>query len=650
MKYSFLFFLLSSQAAICPLSAQQADWVSLATSEVELNDVTAQRIYVSDVNNDHYPDVVVISGPAYIGTQDNLQVYLNIPAASSSGSNGRMFANVTETSGINASPSASEGNSLSLGTTVAALADVNNDGNVDVVRGNYYGSSLSSYTDHGDRCEVLLGDGTGRFTLVPDNGLRELGLINPVGFSFLDYDKDGKLDLFIARWFHDYGQNQWSAGILMKGNGDGTFTNMSVSAGITQQEPMFGSCVVDWNNDGWPDIATAPYCRTNGQLWKNNGNGTFTNVATQTGYNARYMNGDNGQTLCMWGSMPEDFDNDGDMDFFFSLVHGGNDAGEGHSTIVTNGGGSADYRLDWALDRISRKPPMSSHNGDYDGSWLDIDNDGLVDLAMTQGHYQPATDRLYVFHQQPDHTFPDATGALGLVIPEARNVHQLEAVDYDLDGDDDILFCKNDHPRTLHLVRNDIGHTKSWTAVRLTAPSGVNRDCIGARIVVYAGSLVRTREVYAGRGNGAGQQPLALVFGLDDRTTIDSVRVHWPDAAATVTTVRNPPVNRYLEITGNGLTVPQTEQIQPEIRLKVYPNPADKFILVQLEGKKDDKPSSVMVYDLTGRQIAGQEYVSGDEVAYFSIDNIPAGCYLVRVTTQRGATLSKSFIKGYSIK
>jgi len=617
------------------LHGQDAGWVSLATTEAKLDTFPTRRIYIADINNDQYPDIVTIRGVGDVGTEDNLRVYLNVAAAGSSGGS-RIFVDMTAASGANASP----GGGISRGTSLAALADVNNDGNIDLVRGNYYGASQSTYTDYGDRCEVLLGDGTGHFTLVPGNGLHELGLVNPMGFSFLDYDKDGSIDLFVAPWFREYDANIWQTGYLMKGNGDGTFVNVTSAAGINRQEPMFGACAVDWNNDGWADIATAPYCRTGGQLWKNNGDGTFTDMAAQAGYNARYMQGDNGQNLCMWGSMPEDYDNDGDMDFFFSLVHGGNDAGEGHSAIVTNKGAAGGYGLLWSMGRITWKSPQSSHHGDYDASWFDLDNDGLEDIVMTQGHYMPPTDRLFVFRQDQGHAFTDITQALGLLAPEMKDGHMTEVFDYDLDGDDDILFCQVG-TRNLRLIRNDIGHTRNWTAVRLSAPPGVNRDCIGARIYVWSGGVKRMREVYAGRGNAAGQQPYAMIFGLGSNTVIDSVRVAWPDAGNTVTTVVRPPVNRYLEITGSGLMVKDAEAKDRNISLKLYPNPTHDFILVQLSD--NTIISAAEIYDLTGRKI--KDFIPRQAAAYCPVKELPAGVYILKAAVAAGKVYTGSFVK-----
>ena len=630
--------LIACMAAACLLQAQTPGRMSVNTSRVGLDSVTAFCLYVADINNDHYPDIVTVDGSWSVTAESPLRIYLNVQDTSGGNAGGRMFADITASSGVNAKP----GGGVSRGTLVAALADVNNDGNVDLVRGNYY-HRLNGFTDMGDRCEVLLGDGQGHFILVPRNGLHELGLVNTMGFSFLDYNKDGNIDLFIAPWFKDYDADIWDMGRLMRGNGDGTFTDVTAQAGIDRQEPMYGSSVVDWNNDRWPDIATAPYCRTGGQLWKNNGDGTFTNVAGSVGYNAQYMQGDNGQNLCMWGNVPEDYDNDGDMDFFFNLVHGGTGSNEGRSTVVRNSGASGGYRLTADRSLVTRNMPQSSHLGDYDASWLDLDNDGLADLVMTQGHYGPATDRLYVFRQDDDHHLADITESLGLLGAEQFDLHRVEAMDYDLDGDDDILYCRNGGTRRVHLIENSMSRDNSWTGISLRAPAGVNRSCIGARVEVWSGGVRRMREVYAGRGNGAGQQPFAMLFGLGSTAGIDSVKVAWPDAAGTVTHVMHPPVNRYLEITGTGLAVRDPREAQEGL-LQMYPNPAKDYILVTCGN--DTVRGTFEVYDVLGRKMPGEgcpRYMRG--TCYYAVKDLVPGQYIMRVTTKDGKSFSRVFVK-----
>src|SRR5690606_7181173 len=106
-------------------------------------------------------------------------------------------------------------------------------------------------------------------------------------------------------------------------------------------EPDYSASVMDYNNDCYPDIFTAPYCRTGGKVFRNDGNGHFTNVADEVGYDLYKMG--NGQHACTFTTTPEDVNNDGYMDLFISEVHGGNAAGEFHSTIAINKGPDHNY-------------------------------------------------------------------------------------------------------------------------------------------------------------------------------------------------------------------------------------------------------------------------------------------------------------------
>ncbi len=630
------------------LNAQSSSWLEIVTTSKGLDSFRSFAPFVADINNDNYPDIISVEGAWSAVAVNNLRVYLNIQDTQSTNPNDRLFIDITTQSGINAKP----GGGDSRGRLAVALADINNDGNIDLVKGSYY-HRLSTYIDSGDRCEVMLGDGMGNFTLVPGNGLHELGLVNTMGFSFLDYDKDGNIDLFIARWFEDYDRNTTSAGILMKGNGDGTFTNVSQQAGITQREPMYGCGVVDWNNDGWPDIATAPYCRTGGQLWKNNGDGTFTNVAAEVNYNAHYMQGDNGQNLCMWSSVPADFDNDGDMDFFFSLVHGGLDANEGRSTIFVNEGAANSYKLSPNRDLTPRATPRSTHLGDYDASWFDLDNDGLEDIVMMQGQYMPSTDRIYIFHQQPGHTFKDITPTLQLINDTTKDVHLTEVFDYDLDGDDDILFCRNGQPRTLNIIENKKGQDNHWIGIQLIAPEGVNKSSIGARIYLWSNGVQRMREVYAGRGNGSGQQPFALLFGLGESNIVDSIKVYWPDVNQSVTSLTHPDVDRYVtigpEVNGNGGYTDPVRIVkrdkERQINLKIYPNPVKDFVLLQMSDNREMK--KVELYDATGRWLRNYEgsMLSSRGASFIPLYGLPVGSYYLKITTE-----NQELYKGMVIK
>jgi len=624
--------------------AQDTTWFKNVTNQVGISGVKSFYLMVADINNDDYPDLLSIwSGNIY--GKDNMRVYINVQDTNSADPLDRIFLDITPITGINANIIPDSAGHRILN---AVFADVNNDGNIDMITGNDT-YNLETYNDNGDRGEVLLGDGTGAFLTLPNNGIHTTILNNPTGHSMLDYDRDGNLDVFMGTFFKNYANNIWNHGFLYKGNGDGTFTDVSTAAGLANKnEPDYGCQVTDWNNDGWPDIVTSPYCRTGGILWKNNGNGTFSDVTATAGYNTQFMQGDNGQNLCNWIAAPEDFDNDGDMDLMLAQVHGGNDANEGRSTIVINEGAAANYHLHWDLTRVTWDAPKSTHHGDYDVSWFDFDNDGLEDMALQQGHYMTATDRLYMFYQNADNTFSDVNAELGFIGDTTfANTHASEPMDYDLDGDDDLIFAKDGNVKT-YLLRNEIGNQNNWVSVKLIAPPGCNYNSIGARIFVYADSLVKMRDIYAGRGNKCGQQPFNLVFGLGAHTSIDSIVVHWPDSSFTVTTAVNPPINQMDVIDVNGVVanVPENHSDVAE-NIKLYPNPAqDHFVLQGINNYSLKGIAAIEIYDIEGRKITNFSYYNNNStIAVVNISKLEQGAYITRILSKEGGVITKQFIK-----
>ena len=531
--------------------AQDSTWFRDITTQAGLDSIMNYFIYVADVDNDDYPDLVLQAG---VQEPNQIRLFMN-RAGTSAGE--RAFVETTGESGING-----EGRIADL----AALADLDNDGDADLVTATYYYDKKGDCTpnpDNGGRCEVLLNDGLGHFTLKAGNGLHDLGPIPGSSLSFLDFDRDGIIDLFIGTHY----QSNFCDGIgaskyLMKGRGDGTFSDASEQSGISSYiEALFGSNAGDWNNDCHQDILTAVYAGTGtGNLWKNNGDGTFIDVAEETGYNPHFVPGDNGQPMVPWAAEPYDFDNDGDMDLLFMMVHGGNAATEGRSTFFINQGSAGGYALVPDINRIERAVPRSSHHGDNQGRFLDFDNNGLADLVLTECVYQPATDRLYFLMQDTSHSFRDITAGLGFITGTAassiggniRNPHAAEPIDFDLDGDDDLVVGKYPTDRRFLLLRNDIGSGNNHVAVKLVAPPGVNGSAIGARVTVVAGDLTQMRDIYAGQGNFAAQQPFILNFGLGNRT-IDRIEVRWPDATCSRTVVENPPLNQLLRIGRDGI-------------------------------------------------------------------------------------------------
>jgi hypothetical protein len=621
-------------------SAQDSTWFSDATAAAGLTGAKGFRINIVDLNNDEYPDLMLINSNASISTQQKLsRLYMNIQDPASTNPQDRIFKNVTEGSGIFASSIGDTGRVFSCAT----MADVNNDGNMDLVTGAWY-HKLESYAFPDDRCDVMLGDGQGHFTIVPNSGLNDLELVNVVGFTFLDFDLDGNLDIYIPTYFEDLTNNIFQQDYLMKGRGDGTFEDVSTSSGISKVKfPMHGSSSTDWNNDGLPDILTSAYCRSGGSLWKNNGNGTFTDVANIAGYSS-YLEGDNKQATCQWAAQPADFDNDGDMDIAQVLVHGGLDGNEARTLIAVNGGAQNAFKLQRDMTRFTRDNiSRSTHLGDQDGSWFDMDNDGKLDFAIAQCVYLPTTDRSYILRQNDQGKFDDVTPETKLMW--LKETHNIRPLDYDNDGDEDLLvelWRKNGSTVSdIALVKNEIGNKSNSVNIKLIAPPGVNKNAVGARITLYSGGVAQIREVQLGQGHFGAQQSVIKTFGLGQNTTIDSIVVRWPAKDMPNTVVYNPPVDGLLKIGAEGLFVSVQEDFKKDA-FEIYPNPAQNKLSVQLPNEFLE--GTLEVYNRIGMKVYEMN-VSSAGVIHIPLDNIPTGMYLLKGRSAAGKVSVQSFIK-----
>lgn len=609
---------------------QQPEWLDDVSEAVGLDGVGAWRLYVSDVDGDDYPDIFIVNG---VYKRGQLHLWLNRPDPENAGR--RIFVDFTEESGINAhpDPNVTDGRVADVG----ALADVDNDGDVDLVTGRFW-YSPANIAHEEDVAEVMLNDGTGRFSHVAGDGLDKEFILNATGMSFLDYDLDGNLDLYVGTFSVDHGSNYYQNDLLFRGNGDGTFTNVSRESGIDAiAQPLYGASVSDWNNDGWPDVITAPYCRTNGSLWMNNGDGTFTDVAPTVGYNARTTGGDNGQNLCQWEGLPADYDNDGDLDILQVLVHGGYHPGEGRTVIAVNGGAENSYNLSWDHSRVIRSAPAASHLGDMSASWIDLDQDGLLDLVINQSQYPQANtagqERTYLLMQNEQNVLEDRTAEFGLLdsLPAPASS---EVIDYDLDGDDDLLIVINSNRNqnnSLRLLENNAtGNNR--IGVKLNAPEGVNRDAIGARITVTADGRTQMQEITAGHGHFGGQQPLVRNFGIGSATTVDRIEVRWPVKGLPTTVLEGVEANRTVTI-GRSLGVDESSSEQH--RVAVSPQPVDDRVTVDHPAIGADRIWAI--FDGEGRRLLEGTTAAGRTL--IDVAPLPSGRYVLTIEERgdRGA-------------
>lgn len=525
------------------LFSQSPDWVEIVTDKAQIN-AKGYRVWVADVNGDEYPDL--LWGGDVGAVRNHIHLMLNQQDPTSEDPTDRIFVDVSESSGIQTSRIVGNTNRIA---DVAALGDVDNDGDLDLVTSIYTHRS-QNYTgdnDPGDRTELLLNDGNGNFTLFENSGLNELvfdndiepGFTNVSAICFLDYDRDGNLDIYFGTWFIDYATSgeRYMPNVLVRGNGDGTFEKVEA---LNPAEPLYGATVFDWNNDGWVDIATSSYCRTPSKLFMNMG-GEFVDATDLSNYNTQRLGGDHNQPLCQWEALPGDFDNDGDLDLLEVKVHGGYQNGEGRTTVTINGGNEEDYRLEWDLSRINRNANPNSHIGDMGGVWMDWDNDGLLDIMIGQDGYlnanPPGGVRLFFLHQNDNGIFGEITQNLG-ILPAMEESHSMEPADYDLDGDLD-LFIASSHSGTyledgevksgkfkrIELLENKIGNKSHWIAIKPKLDDGMVYN--GTRIEVYQGDEILTREIHQGGGHFGYQSPVTQYFGLGETARIDSVKIRY---------------------------------------------------------------------------------------------------------------------------
>jgi hypothetical protein len=515
------------------------------TDEVGLTGVPAFRISVGDLNGDGYADVFIHLEPDH-GAGDVLDkqlLYMNEPGDDPADPYSRKFVDRTAGSGIRDNR---DGTGDGRHSDAAIFGDVDNDGDLDIFTSVYlhrnYG--LAEGTN-----ELLINDGTGHFHLASNSPFHLQENWNTPAAVFLDYDNDGNLDLYIGTWYKP--DSTMNADRLYRGHGDGSFTDVTDTSGIGAEPTcVYAVATFDWNDDGFTDLFAPPYSRTVftslPRHWRNNGDGTFTQVQEQTGYDQH--RGLFAQKVS-FGTMPRDFDNDGDIDFFEIITHGSGDGeGEVHSTAVPNVDEVFSWDF-WRVDGRAAEDPDLTHHGDHFASWFDFDGDMLVDFALTESGY--SNNRLYLFRQAADNTFAPDTVDSGLNDINIDNLPPgyVTPVDYDRDGDEDLMITAGD--TGMRLYRNDVGTENNWLALRLVGsggPGGANRSAIGAKVEVTAGGVTQTQEVYAGNGHEGPMRPLTLYFGLGTATTVDTIRVRWPNATLSTKELFDVAANQFLTI------------------------------------------------------------------------------------------------------
>ncbi|MHC5182698.1 MAG: CRTAC1 family protein [Planctomycetota bacterium] len=433
-----------------------------------------------------------------------------------------------------------------LGVTVG---DYDNDGDPDLYLNNYGPNVLYRNNGNGTFTDVTQQAGVGDGSHVG------------AGTCFLDMDKDGDLDLYVSRYIEFSYENHVvmkAKGFLeyadpksyplphdslYRNNGDGTFTDVSEVSGIAQHHGSgMGMICADYDNDGDTDIFVANDTMEN-YLFQNNGKGQFEQVGIMAGI-AYDFNGES------YGSMAVgcgDYDNDGRLDFYVTSY-----ASQTATLYQNLGDGLFE---DMTASTGAGKGTFS--NATWGTGFVDFDNDGDKDLFVAVGflaenveHYRDDISyraRNELLMNTGDGTFVNITDRGGDGMKAKFSSRGAGFDDLDNDGDiDAVILNANDGPT---ILRNDTANKNHWIQIRLKGVK-TNRDGVGARVKVVCGDLVQIDEVHSGRSY-QGHHGTMLHFGLGTHKKIDAIEVKW--IGGETDTLKNPGVDQRLTISeGDG--------------------------------------------------------------------------------------------------
>ena len=489
----------------------------------------------------------------------------------------------------------------------AAFLDYNNDGNLDLYIVN--GAPLPGYTMDRRPTNVLYqNDGTGYFTdVTAEAGVGDISY--GMGCVAADYDNDGDADLYVT----NFGQN-----LLYRNNGDGSFSDATETAGVGGGDRWSSSCAfVDYDHDGNLDLYVVNYLnydlardkdwvdwrgqKTYGNpqgyqgisdlLYRNNGDGTFTDVTRNAG-----VHNDGGKGL---GVTCGDYDNDGRIDIYVANDTTPNflyrNIGDGRFVDIGPFSGAAynehgvaeggmgvdfgDYNNDAFLDifvtnfayetntlyhntmsgaltdytNVSKLGEVSFLKLAFGTKFFDADNDGDLDLFVANGHLystiESDSDTLeyaqadQLFLNTGESSFVDASTQLGEYFATKRVGRGAAFGDYDNDGDTDIFVVNLNQGAVL--LRNEGGNRNNWLLIK-TVGAKSNRDGIGARIKVVTELGSQIREVEAGSSYLSGHD-LRVLFGLGEENQVQRIEITWPSGLTQALT--NIDANQLLVVT-----------------------------------------------------------------------------------------------------
>ncbi len=437
------------------------------------------------------------------------------------------FTDVTEESGL-------ESTGYGMGVTAA---DFDNDGWLDLYVTNLEGNRMF-------RGAGLGADGRVTFEDVTEKSAAGIGRWSVPAVAF-DYDRDGWLDLFVGNYVDfsaaanksctdELGLPNYCGPLafaplpdtLLRGAGDGTFTDVSYQAGIRgEYGGCLGAVATDFDGDGWPDLYVANDGMPN-QLWINRRDGSFENRALLAG---AAVSGQ-GHPEASMGLTAADFDGDGDEDLFITHLQR-----ETNTIYVNDGRGLFEDRS--AASGLGA--PSLALTG-FGAGWLDFDNDGWLDLLTVNGAVKvikdqalagdplPLHQRNQLFRGRGDGSFEEVSGRAGAAFELSEVSRGAAFGDLDNDGDTDVVI--NNNSGRARVLLNQVGQEQEWLGLSLVDAAG-RRNVPGVKAGVDRGEIILWRRIGATASYASSSDP-RLLFGLGDVAGTSKVVVEWPDGRA----------------------------------------------------------------------------------------------------------------------
>jgi len=509
-------------------------------------------VVLIDYDRDGWPDIYFTNQP----TVDQALKGVSAPGALYHNNRDGTFTDVTAKSGLNTSCLANGG----------AVGDYNNDGWPDLYLTCLGGNVL--YRNNGD----------GTFTDVTEQAHVRDGRYS-TGAAFGDYDNDGFIDLMVVNYvdFHlddmpKFGSASFckyrgldvqcgprglrgAGDSLFHNNGDGTFTDVSKEAGVSDPDGYYGLGVVwaDFNNTGRPDIYIANDS-TPKYLYRNLGNGKFDEIGLQSGTAVS----EDGSEQASMGIALGDYNHTGRPSIYVTNFTDENDL------LYRNQG-------NWDFDEVSYPSGVALPSlpwVKWGTAFVDLDNSGWLDLITVTGHVYPQVDQLpsgggyrqpsLLQMNQRDGTFCDASDEAGPALMQPRVSRGLAVGDLFNDGNMDVVI--EDLDGKPMILRNHGVPGNHWVSFELDGTKS-NRAALNARIKIVAGGMTQTSEIHSG-GSYLSQNDLRVHFGLGTATKIDKIEIRWPSGF--VEELNNLATDRFYNVLeGKGVVDPKVARPSP---------------------------------------------------------------------------------------